>query len=112
MSEILKSVTDENFAKEVLQAEGPVLVDFWAEWCTPCRMMQPALESVAGKFSGRARVVKLNVDDNPSTAQRYGIKGIPTMILFRGGHEAERLVGATSESSVVRLIETQLNVAA
>src|SRR5215468_9149573 len=112
MSEILNSVTDDNFVKEVLQAEGPVLVDFWAEWCAPCRMMQPALESVAGKFAGRARVVKLNVDDNPSTAQRYGIKGIPTMILFRDGKEVERVVGATSKESINRMVEKYVGVKA
>lgn len=109
MSENVKDVTDNNFEAEVLRSNQPVLVDFWAEWCAPCRMMTPVIESVATNFRSRAKVVKLNVDDNPSVTQRFGIKGIPTLILFKGGKEAERIVGATNEQAVARLIEENLS---
>jgi thioredoxin 1 len=108
MSEHVKEVSDNSFESDVLQSDQPVLVDFWAEWCGPCRMMTPVVESVAEKFQGTAKVYKLNVDDNPSVSQRFGIKGIPTLIVFKGGKEAERLVGATNEQAVTRLIEAQL----
>jgi len=104
MSENIREVNDDSFEKDVLQSERPVLVDFWAAWCAPCRMMNPTVEAVAGEYEGSAMVVKLNVDDNPSTSQRYGIKGIPTMILFKGGKEEERIVGATSKEALSRLI--------
>ncbi len=111
MSEHVKDVSDGTFEVEVLKSTVPVLVDFWAEWCGPCRAMGPVVESVAQKFDGTARIVKLNVDDNPSVTQRFGIKGIPTMIVFKGGKEAERVVGATSENQLVRIIEEQLTPA-
>lgn len=104
MSEYVREVSDDTFEKEVLQSEKPVLVDFWAAWCAPCRMMNPAVEAVADEHKQNAAVVKLNVDENPSTSQRYGIKGIPTMILFKGGKEEERVVGATSKEALSRLI--------
>lgn len=104
MSENIREVNDNTFETDVLQSERPVLVDFWASWCAPCRMMNPTVEAVAGEYEGSATVVKLNVDDNPSTSQRYGIKGIPTMILFKGGKEEERVVGATSKEALSRLI--------
>ena len=102
-------VTDANFDQDVLKADQPVLVDFWAAWCGPCRMMTPVVEAVAQKFAGTAKVFKLNVDENPSVTQRFGIKGIPTMIVFKGGKEAERLVGATNEGAVTHIIEEHLN---
>ena len=105
MSEFVKEVSDTSFEKDVLGSSKPVLVDFWAQWCTPCRMLAPTVEAVAQQYSEAANVVKLNVDDNPSTAQRYGIKGIPTLILFREGKEVERVVGATSKESITRMIE-------
>jgi thioredoxin 1 len=108
MSGHVKDVSDNSFEADVLQSAQPVLVDFWAEWCAPCRMMTPVVESVAEKFNGVAKVFKLNVDDNPSVSQRFGIKGIPTLIVFKSGKEAERLVGATSEQAVMRLIEEHL----
>ena len=108
MNEHLREVNDNSFEADVLHADQPVLVDFWAEWCAPCRMMTPIVESVAEKFQGAAKVFKLNVDDNPSVSQRFGIKGIPTLIVFKGGKEAERLVGATNEQAITRLIEEQL----
>lgn len=109
MSEYVKEVNDESFEKEVLGAEKPVLVDYWAEWCAPCRMMMPTIEAVAEQYEGKVSVVKVNVDENPSTAQRYGIKGIPTLILFNGGREAERIVGATSRESLSRLLDKHAN---
>jgi len=105
MSKNVNDVQDATFEKDVLASEKPVLVDFWAEWCAPCRMIAPTVDAVAGEFEGRATVVKLNVDDNPSTSQRYGIKGIPTLILFKGGKEEERIVGATSKDALTRLLE-------
>jgi len=110
MSEQVRDITDGNFEAEVMKSNVPVLVDFWAEWCEPCRRMGPVVDAVAQKFGETAKIVKLNVDDNPSVTQRFGIKGIPTMIVFKGGKEAERLVGATNEGAIVRIIEEQLTV--
>lgn len=105
MSERVKEITDNSFESEVLQSDKPVLVDFWAEWCGPCRMLAPTIEAVAEQYSASASVVKLNVDDNPVSAANYGIKGIPTMILFNEGKEVERLVGVAGKESIGRLIE-------
>ena len=112
MSEFVKEVSDSSFVKDLLGSSKPVLVDFWAQWCTPCRMLAPTVEAVAQQYSDSANVVKLNVDDNPTTAQRYGIKGIPTLILFRQGKEVERVVGATSKESITRMIEKYTTAAA
>ena len=111
MSEKVSSVTDSTFEKDVLQAGKPVLVDFWAEWCAPCRMLAPTIDAIADQFAESAGVVKVNVDDNTSTAQRYGIKGIPTLILFSGGKEVERVVGATSKDSISKMISKHVSVA-
>lgn len=110
MSERVRTVSDSSFEKEVLQSDRPVLVDFWAEWCAPCRMLAPTVEAVGEQYSESAVVVKLNVDDNPSAAQRYGIKGIPTLILFKDGKEVERVVGATSKETISRMIEKHQNL--
>ena len=112
MSEKVNAVSDSSFEKEVLQSDKPVLVDFWAEWCAPCRMLAPTIDAIAEQFSETAGVVKVNVDDNTATAQRYGIKGIPTLILFNAGKEAERVVGATSKESISRMIEKHVSVTA
>ncbi len=112
MSEHVTEVSDSSFEKDVLQSDKPVLVDFWAAWCAPCRMIAPTVEAVAEQFADSARVVKLNVDDNPSISQRYGIKGIPTLILFKGGKEEERVVGATSREAISRMIEKHVSGAA
>ncbi|OLE52054.1 MAG: thioredoxin [Acidobacteria bacterium 13_1_20CM_3_53_8] len=112
MSEHVTEVSDNSFEKDVLESDQPVLVDFWAAWCAPCRMIAPTVEAVAEQFAGSARVVKLNVDDNPSVSQRYGIKGIPTLILFKGGKEEERVVGATSREAISRMIEKHVTGAA
>jgi thioredoxin 1 len=111
MSEYVNDVTDSGFESEVLQSDKPVLVDFWAAWCAPCRMLAPTVEAVAEKYAGNARVVKLNVDENPATSQRYGIKGIPTLILFKNGKEEERVVGATSKEAISRMIDKHVNAA-
>jgi thioredoxin 1 len=108
MSEHVNPVTDLSFEQDVLKSEQPVLVDFWAEWCQPCRQLSPTVEAVAEKYDGKAKVVKLNVDDSPQTGQRYGIKGIPTLILFKDGSEAERVVGTTSKENISRMIDRVL----
>ncbi len=87
-------VTDSTFEKEVLQSDIPVLIDFWAPWCGPCRMVAPVLEELAKDFSGQVKVMKLNVDNNPNTAQKYGIFSIPTILIFKGGQAAAQIVGA------------------
>ena len=108
MSDNVTEVTDSSFDKDVLQSGKPVLVDFWATWCAPCRMLEPTVAAVAEKYAATAMVVKVNVDDNPSISQRYGIKGIPTLILFKGGKEEERVVGATSKESISKMIEKHI----
>jgi len=104
MSERVKEVTDNSFEGDVLQTNKPVLVDFWAEWCGPCRMLAPTIDRIADEHSSVVSVVKLNVDDNPATAATYGIKGIPTLILFAQGKEVERIVGAAGKDTIVRTI--------
>lgn len=105
MTEIVKEVSDSSFERVVLQSEKPVLVDFWAAWCGPCRMLAPTIEAIAEQYSQNAEVVKLNVDDNPSTSEAYGIRSIPTLILFSRGKEVERVIGATSKESISGMIE-------
>jgi len=92
----VKHITDASFEDDVLKAEAPVLVDFWAPWCGPCKMVAPVLDELARDYDGKVEVVKLNVDENPATAQQYGVRGIPTLILFEGGRIAEQIVGAVS----------------
>jgi thioredoxin 1 len=111
MSEHVKETSDGTFENDVLKSDRPVLVDFWAAWCAPCRMLAPTVEAVAEKYASNARVVKLNVDDNPSVSQRFGIKGIPTLILFKNGKEEERVVGATSEQAISRMLDKHVEAA-
>jgi thioredoxin 1 len=109
VNEQLREVNDENFQQVVLQSEVPVLVDFWAEWCAPCRALAPTVEALAEKHAKSARVVKLNVDNSPALARRYGVRGIPTLILFKDGEERERVIGVASEPQITRAIEKHLN---
>ena len=111
MSEHVNDVSDSSFEADVLKSDRPVLVDFWAAWCAPCRMLAPTVDAVAEKYAGRARVVKVNVDFNPNVSQKYGIKGIPTLILFKGGKEEERVVGATSKEAISRMIDKHVQLA-
>jgi thioredoxin 1 len=111
MSAFVSEVTDTSFETEVLKSNQPVLVDFWAAWCAPCRMLAPTIDAVAEKFQGKAKVVKLNVDENIDMSSKYGIKGIPTLILFRDGKEADRVVGVPSNAKdfISNMLEKQLS---
>ena len=101
-------LTEANFADEVLKSELPVLVDFWAEWCGPCKMLAPTLEELAAEYKGRAKIGKLNVDQHPAVAEKYGIQSIPTLILFHGGEIAEQAVGAKSKSYLIEMLSKKV----
>ena len=107
-SDNIKVFTDVNFEEEVLKSDRPVLVDFWAEWCAPCRMMAPAVDAVAREYAERAKVGKVNVDENQSVASRYNIRGIPTLLLFNRGQVQEQIKGATSKDAIVKMLEKYL----
>ncbi|HEV2246223.1 MAG TPA: thioredoxin [Terriglobia bacterium] len=100
--------SDQNFEQEVLKSDKPVLVDFWAEWCAPCRMISPAVEAIAGEYAGRAKVGKLNVDENVSVTSRYNIRSIPTLLVFKNGEIKDQLVGTTSKDNLARLLDKNL----
>jgi len=100
--------TDSSFDKDVLNAEVPVLVDFWAEWCGPCRMMTPTVDAIAADYAGRLKVGKLNVDENGGTAMRYNIRGIPTLLLFKGGRVVEQRVGAMGKGDVQKMVDAHV----
>jgi thioredoxin 1 len=104
MSDLIIHGSDATFEQEVMKAELPVLVDFWAPWCAPCLMIAPALEEIAGEFQGRAKVVKVNVDENPRTPQTYGVMAIPTLILFKGGQAVDKVVGVVPKKQLHELI--------
>ncbi len=105
MGNFSRAVTDNDFETDVLGSDKPVLVDFWAEWCGPCRMIAPSLEAVAEEYQGKAGVFKMNVDENQNVPNRFGIRGIPTLILFKGGQEQERIVGAVSKEAIAKVVE-------
>jgi thioredoxin 1 len=104
----LVHVNDKNFDSEVLHADLPVLVDFWATWCGPCRSISPIVEELAKEFSGKVKVTKLNVDESPATPSQYGVRGIPTLILFKGGKILDQIVGAVPKARLKALIEKAL----
>lgn len=108
MSEKPLDVTEKDFTEEVLKSEQPVLVDFWASWCGPCRMIAPVLEEIAGEYSDRLKVVKVNVDENQNTASRYGVMSIPTLIIFKNGEPVETVVGVRNKEELSGIIEQNM----
>ena len=108
MSEHIHYVSDTTFETEVLQAQLPVLVDYWAEWCGPCRMIAPILDEIAKEYSGRLSIAKLNVDENQQTPQKFGIRGIPTLMLFKNGNIEATKVGALSKSQLTAFIDSHI----
>ena len=112
MSEMVRAVTAAEFEREVLQAEGLVLVDFWAAWCPPCRRLAPTLDGLAAEYEGRLSVVKVDVDENPELAQRYGIQSIPTLILFRDGRAVDKRLGALPKEELRGFVDARLGAPA
>ena len=109
MSERIVYVTDESFEQEVLKSTEPVLVDYWAEWCGPCKMIVPVLNEIAEEYAEKVKVAKLNIDENPNTPPRYGIRGIPTLMLFKDGEVEATKVGAVSKSQLAAFLDNNLN---
>lgn len=107
-SELIKHISDSDFEANVLQASGPVLVDYWAEWCGPCKAIAPILDEVAGAYQGKLQIAKMNVDDNREVPAKYGIRGIPTLMLFKDGELAATKVGALSKAQLMAFIDEQL----
>ncbi len=109
MSENIVNVTDASFEVVILKSDTPALVDFWASWCAPCRAIAPIVEEMAAQYVGKVKVAKMNVDENPSTPGRYGVRGIPTLILFKGGRVVDQVVGAVPKGQIKDLIEKGLS---
>ena len=107
-SEKIVHVTDASFDEEVLKSSTPVLIDFWAPWCGPCRTIAPMIEDLAGEYSGRLKVVKINVDDNPQTPGRYGVRGIPNLLIIRGGQVKEQIIGAVPKGRLVQAVDSAI----
>ncbi|MCZ6905660.1 MAG: thioredoxin [Acidobacteria bacterium] len=108
MSENTVELTDSNFDQEVLQSPVPVLVDFWAAWCAPCRLIAPAVEAIAKDYAGRAKVGKVNVDENMSTSSKYNIRGIPALLVFKGGEMRDQIVGASSKENIQAMLDRHM----
>src|SRR5690554_548282 len=108
MSEHISNITDAGFERDVLQAEGPVLVDYWAEWCGPCKMIAPVLEEIAQEYAGKIKICKLNIDDNKETPPKYAVRGIPTLMLFKNGNVEATKVGALSKSQLAAFIDSHI----
>lgn len=108
VNETIVSVTDANFEDEVLKAAGPVLVDYWADWCAPCKIIAPILDEIATDYAGKVKVAKLNIDQNPATPPKFGIRGIPTLMLFKNGSVEATKVGALSKSQLTAFIDSNL----
>ena len=108
MSDSVLHVSDSEFNETVIKASGPVLVDYWAEWCGPCKMIAPVLDAIAEEYEGKLTVVKINIDDNPLTPQHYGVRGIPTLMLFKGGEVEATKVGALSKSELTKFIDNNI----
>ncbi len=108
MSDKIVHVTDDSFESEVLQSGEPVLIDYWADWCGPCKMIAPILDEIADEYEGKVKVAKLNIDDNPNTPPRFGIRGIPTLMLFKGGEVEATKVGAVSKSQLTAFIDSNI----
>ncbi len=108
MSDKIVELSDDTFEEEVLKSDLPVLVDYWAEWCGPCKMIAPVLEEIVDDYAGRLKIAKLNIDDNPDTPPAYGIRGIPTLMLFKNGEVEATKVGAVSKSQLTAFIDSNL----
>lgn len=106
MSEVIQHVNDQNFEEQVLQADRPVLVDYWAEWCGPCKAIAPILEEIAEEYGDRIRIAKVNIDENPDVPARFGIRGIPTLMLFKNGNVEATKVGALSKSQLTAFLDS------
>src|SRR5258705_11552211 len=106
MNNSIVEVTDANFDADVLKSDKPVLIDFWAPWCGPCRAIAPIVDELAGEYAGKLKILKMNVDDNPRTPARYGVRGIPNLILFKNGEVQQQIVGAVSKAHLVKAIST------
>ena len=108
MSENITHISDSTFDQEVLQSDVPVLVDYWAEWCGPCKMIAPILDEIAADYEGKLKITKLNIDDNPATPPKFGIRGIPTLMIFKGGDVQSTKVGALSKSQLTAFIDQSI----
>ena len=108
MAENIVHISDDSFEEEVLQSEQPVLIDYWADWCGPCKMIAPVLDEIATEYSDRLKVVKLNIDDNPQTPPKYGIRGIPTLMVFKDGQVEATKVGAVSKAQLTAFLDDSL----
>lgn len=108
MSDNITHITDSSFEQEVLQSDVPVLVDYWAEWCGPCKMIAPILDEIAADYQGKLKITKLNIDENPATPPKFGIRGIPTLMIFKGGDVQSTKVGALSKSQLTAFIDQSI----